>query len=215
MQSLTQAQLDCIIASREGPIHPFLIRHGEITLPGLARRMAGFFRFGGDSRITVAQHCHDGAEFLLGVGAPIEARLPFLLHDGGEALTGFGDIPGPMLPGMPAVVRDLNLYAQRAVYKFFLGSEDLEATVAAMVDAMDRQMRAMEARRTYPDNWQRQFPELIDVIPPVGWEGWRGPVSPERAEREWLAAFGRLQIEWEREMGKREERMMADVGHRR
>jgi hypothetical protein len=197
IKALTQAQLDCKIATSTGIVHPFHVRPGEINVQGMAHRMAGLYRFGGDTRITVAQHCTDGEYFLRRDGASPLIRFAYLIHDGGEGISGLGDIPAPILACLPEVDA-INKYCQEAVYLYCLSVTELDAETRAAVHAMDIAMRAMEARYCHR-NWQEIFPELREIVPPPRFEHWRGPISPERAEEEYLERFYELEAEWEGE----------------
>lgn len=185
---------DAVLSSREGLIHPGHIRHGEITPAFIARRLAGINRYMGDTRMTVAQHCVDGERFLLRAGETADARWFYFLHDGGEAIS--GDWPPQIRAAFPEIDAWCK-YAQAAVWQIFTGQEEPEARIRAVVDAMDRQMLATEVRRIYKHNWREQFPAAIKIMPPAGWEKWRGAIPAAQAEAEWLERFGELENEWE------------------
>ncbi len=199
---LTIAQRNAWCDTQGGIIHPFMLRPGEIRIVSIAQSLSNICRYGGHCQFySVAQHCVDGARFLLKAGAETLTALTFLLHDAGEAFPP-GDLLAPVARWFPSL-RRLKHRQQTAVYVFFLGAEP-EARIRAEADAMDRQMLAMEARYLFP-NWRR-WPGIKGVVLPAGWEDWRGPIKPARgrthheiAAAEYLNLFDQLITAWEGE----------------
>jgi hypothetical protein len=193
--------LEVTCHTAEGVIHPFQLRPGEIEIHSMARTLSNRPRYGGACEFySVAQHCTDGTRFLLKEGVDTLTALTFLLHDGGEAFPPY-DWPAPVLRWYPSVQR-LATKQQAAVYQFFLGAQP-DARTRAMVHAMDMQMRAMEIRRLFKD-WRTWG--MSDLIPPVGWENWMGPIRPSRsgthheiAAAMYVNLFDQLMTEWEGE----------------
>ena len=156
-----------------------------ICIEDVAHHLAGIFRYGGASRLTVAQHCCEMAYYVLGPGwnprgvrgCTEQTAYECLMHDAAEYL--LGDMIAPLKhSAFGDVYRAAEANVERTLRaKFGFGIRSF----ALEVSLLDKRMRASEQR----DLFGSDSPESIP-----GWfiNCW----LPEDARSSFLRLYGLL-----------------------
>ncbi|HVV91746.1 MAG TPA: hypothetical protein VHB53_14730 [Solirubrobacterales bacterium] len=164
------------------PLAPDVAR---IDIGDIAQALANTCRFGGHSRrfYSVAQHSAIVSDVCLERGASADEALVALLHDSGEAY--LVDLPHPLKHRSdlgPPFIRAEKALEEAIRARFGLGPPP------AGMKAVDRSLLATE-RATFTSTLD-PWPELEGFEPlPIDIEPW----DPERAQREFLGRFERLE----------------------
>jgi 5'-deoxynucleotidase YfbR-like HD superfamily hydrolase len=168
-------------------LDPLAPEVGSIEIGDIAQALSNQCRFGGHCRVfySVAQHCVLVADVCRERGGSAEEALTALMHDAGEAY--LTDLPHPLKHrsplGPPYKLAEARLEeAIRERFGLAPGGPELKR--------IDRSLLASERRAfaAMGDPW----PELEGVEPlAIEIEPW----APERARREFLARFERLEAE--------------------
>jgi hypothetical protein len=151
----------------------------------VARHLAGIYRFGGLTRLTVAQHSVHVADLV-----PPADRLWALLHDAPEAYV--GDMAAPLKHAnsvYAAERREIEEQLMRRICETF----GLPLEEPASVRRADAQIAVTERRDLLPPDPRWRLREgwavYADIVPlSLQLEEW----SPQRAEDEFLARFENL-----------------------
>jgi len=166
-------------------VNPFDASPGDIDPADIATALSNLCRFGGHSSAfySVAQHSAIVADLLERDGAAPDELMAALLHDAAEAY--LGDLPHPIKhrselgAHFKAAEKELEQVIQR---RFELPD------AAGRIKAIDRALLATERRRFSRVAWN--WPELEGVEAlDIEIEPW----APERAAREFLERYERIQ----------------------
>lgn len=177
-------------------VDPLRLTVEDIDINDIAYHLAGIFRYNGGSRLTVAQHCALGAEYILnkwqGLPSDRYGTLGFLLHDAPEAY--LQDLARPRWVGIQRIFpefivwyRDLHAsYFKMILLKFApeFSWETNNPSFFTFINNVDNQILCDEERELFghTGKWGEYEPLGIEIKP------W----SPEWAEKRYLQLFGEL-----------------------
>ena len=158
----------------------------DVDPEDIAHALSNICRFGGHSRkfLSVAQHSCVVADAVAAAGGDAAERRWALLHDASEAY--LGDLPHPLKHRTPlgAVYREAEERLMAAICERF----GLSPQPPELVKRIDRAVLAAERRALMAAGWE--WPELEGI---AALELELEPWPPERAAREFLARFERLE----------------------